>query len=687
MTRIEPSPRRILARRIVFGALILATVVAIAWQTLSMVLTNGMNPIKAATFVLFVVLLVPMTIGFWTSMLGLFVRLRGGDPLGLARSLAEPAQGDYDWPRNAVVIPAYNEDPARLYAGIKATYESLEQIGFLPFFDFFVLSDTNHPDIWVQEELGFAELRQAVSDPERLYYRNRRENAERKTGNLADFCATWGDRYRYMVVFDADSVMSGASLVNLVRLMERHPRVGIIQAPPWPVERRTLFGRLRQFAAHVYSPVFITGLNFWQGGEGNYWGHNAVIRIQPFVDHCRLPKLRGREPLGGSILSHDFIEAAYMRRAGWLVYLAGELRGSYEELPPSFISYAARDRRWCQGNLQHARLLFTPGFHLINRVHLSMGIMSYLASPLWILMLVLSTIEGLREAFGKHPYFPAQRTLYPIWRVSVEQQAVILFIEVMAILLLPKLVSLCVHLASRIRRASFGGGWHLCQSIFFETLTSAVMAPMLALVQTHFVVRILLGQNVKWDAQDRKEVETTYGEAARRLWSGTLLGIVWSVLLLVTVPHLFWWLSPVLAGFVLSIPIAVWTSRVGPGEWTRAHGWFLTPEEVVSPHVLRHLHEELAVAETRPWAVQRDGLSLVLQDPEVRAVHLTLLPAAPELNALQVHHLKGLQIKYQEAGPAALALNERRALLLDPDSIRMLAGEATDVELHPAHPA
>ena len=203
--------------------------------------------------------------------------------------------------------------------------------------------------------------------PEHLIYRNRRENIERKTGNIADFCATLGRALRFMIVFDADSFMTGASLVNLVQMMEKHPQVGIIQAPPLPVNRRTLFGRLHQFAAHAYSDVFITGLNFWQGGAGNYWGHNAIIRVKPFVEHCHLPKLPGKPPLGGSILSHDFVEAAFMRRAGWKVYLASEMHGSYEEMPSSLIEYAARDRRWCQGNLQHSKLLFTP-FHLVSRV-------------------------------------------------------------------------------------------------------------------------------------------------------------------------------------------------------------------------------------------------------------------------------------------------------------------------------
>src|SRR5581483_10558213 len=279
----------------------------------------------------------------------------------LNRTLEQKAVLDETLPRTAIVMPVYNEEHGRGMAGLKGTYESLEQTGLLQHFDFFILSDTTDPDTWVSEELAFAELRTQVSDPERLVYRNRRENTERKTGNIADFCANWGERYRYMIVFDADSVMTGTSLVNLVRLMEANPHVGIVQAPPLPINRRTLFGRIHQFAMQAYSLIFISGLNFWQGGAANYWGHNAIIRIRPFVEHCRLPKLPGKEPLGGSILSHDFVEAAFMRRAGWKVYLASELRGSYEEMPSSLIGYAARDRRWCQGNLQHLKLLGTPG--------------------------------------------------------------------------------------------------------------------------------------------------------------------------------------------------------------------------------------------------------------------------------------------------------------------------------------
>jgi membrane glycosyltransferase len=408
---VNPSWWRITPRQSCFGLLAAASVLLLSWQAFIMLRVNGLNGLKLAILVLFVILLVPMALSFWTAAIGFAVQLRGGDPLALSHALGEGSPEASALPRTAVVMPAYNEEPARVVAGLAATYESLQCTGYLPAFDFFLLSDTNNPDLWVREEVAFAELRSGVSDPERLHYRNRRENVERKTGNIAEFCATWGESYRYMVVLDADSIMTGTCLINLVRLMEKHPRAGIIQTPPLAVNRRTLFGRLQQFTTRAYGLIFITGLNFWQGGAGNYWGHNAIIRIRPFVEHCRLPILPGAEPLGGQILSHDFVEAAFMRRAGWRVYLASESRGSYEEVPPSLLTYAARDRRWCQGNLQHARLLFTSGLHFVNRLHLSLGVMSYLSSPLWLLLLLLSTIEGLMEAHSKHAYFSTSGTI------------------------------------------------------------------------------------------------------------------------------------------------------------------------------------------------------------------------------------------------------------------------------------
>jgi membrane glycosyltransferase len=655
-----------------FVALSAGTVLLIGERTFVMAETNGLNPLKMAIFVLLLVLLTPITLSFWTATIGFAIRWWGGGSLGLRLAQAAPSLPDADWPLTAVVVPVYNEDPVGVFAGLKATFESLEKTGFLPSFEFFILSDTTDADVWVREEMAFEDLRRSVSEPDRIFYRNRRENVDRKTGNIADFCESWGGRYRYMIIFDADSIMTGGCLVDLVRLMERHPRAGIIQAPPLPVNRHTFFGRIRQFAAHAYSSIFITGLNFWQGSAANYWGHNAIIRIEPFVEHCRLPRLSGNEPMGGAILSHDFVEAAFMRRAGWKVYLATELRGSYEEVPPSLISYAARDRRWCQGNMQHIRLLFTRGLHPVNRLHLILGIMGYLAAPLWMLMLVLSTIEGIRETIKPHLYFPSGPALHPVWRIGQEKQAILLFLAVMGLLIVPKMLSLLLHLRHREERAGFGGRGKLALSVLVEIVTATLLAPVLAFLQSHFVIGILLGKNIKWDAQDRGEAQTTVGEAVRRFWPSTLLGAAWTVLLLEEAPKLFWWFSPVLAGFLLTIPISVWSSRVSLGEWARRAGLFLTPEESDLPPILLTRESGLELAATRPWAKAGDALERVLRDTAVRDLHISLLTSDQSKDALRQNYLEGLGLKYRHAGVAALGPREKRELLLDEDTIRSL---------------
>jgi len=670
---LEPSARWILLRRLFFAALAASTVFVIAWRSLLILEVNGMTPLKTAIFVLFVVLLVPLALSFWTAVIGFIVQLGGGDALELTWRLEQSTSPILALPRTAVVMPVYNEDPARVFAGLKATCLSLDRTGLGSHFDFFILSDTTDPDVWVREEMAFADLSKEMTGPERFHYRNRRENIESKSGNIADFCATWGERYRYMIVFDADSIMTGLSLANLVRLMEHNPGVGIVQAPPLPVNRRTLFGRLHQFAMQAYSLIFISGLNFWQGGAANYWGHNAIIRIRPFVEHCRLPTLSGKQPLGGSILSHDFVEAAYMRRAGWKVYLASELRGSYEEMPASLIGYAARDRRWCQGNLQHARLLLTPRFHIVNRIHMVMGIMSYVASPLWLLLLILTTIEGIKENLGHHAYFSMHRSLFPNWEISVQHASLLFFLLIMGILLAPKALSLIIHLRDPARRAGFGGAFRLASSVVCETLCSSLLAPNLALLQARFVIGILMGRNVKWEAQDRGEAGTSLHEAVRRHWGSTLIGVLWPLLLWFTVPKLLWWFAPVFTGFLLAIALSALSSRTSLGQWARQRGLFLIPEELDPPEVLRDLHHELEDATSRPWAANADGLARVLDDPDLCELHLSLLPGSSEpKHALRQHYLEGLELKFSCGGPESLTASEKRQLLLDADAIGRL---------------
>ena len=669
------SPRRaqIQCRRLVLGILTALTTATASYGMLRLLLVNGFQPLEWFILPLFVILVLPIGLSFWTAVFGFAIQLLGKDELSVSRAGVDLHAIKLHSFRSAIVIPAYNENATRLFAGLKATYHSVEQAGHLSHFDFFLLSDTTEVDIWIREEMAFDDLRKEVSEPDRLFYRNRRQNVERKAGNIADFCATWGDNYRYMVVFDADSLMTGKSLGDLVRLMETHPKIGILQTPPVAVNRQSLFGRVLQFATRAYGPMFIKGLNYWQAGESNYWGHNAIIRIQPFVEHCRLPRLPGKEPLGGSILSHDFVEAALMRRAGWKVYVVTELGGSYEEVPASLVGHAARDRRWCQGNLQHARLLTMPDLNWISRIHLAMGVMTYAASPLWMLMLLLSTAEGLRVAFGRHNYFPSEHSPFPVWHVSAAAEAIFLLTSVLSMLLLPKLLSLISWLVKqRSATAGFGGPLSMTLSVLTEILFSILIAPVLAMIHTRFVIGTLLGGNVKWSSQDRGDATTDWPTALRWHLGIATVGTVWFALLWSKDRVLLSWLAPVLIGWILAIPFSVWTSRVAAGQWARRRGLFLTPEEMSPPPILRDFYEALSSASSRSWATAKDGLSWVLKEPRVRSVHLSLLPQTPPSDSLARHRLEGLRLKLRAHGEAALKPEEKRELLWDPDSIEAL---------------
>ena len=296
-------------------------------------------------------------------------------------------------------MPICNEHVPTVFGGLAATIDSLVSTGESENFDVYVLSDTSDPDIRAAEHAAWSELAGRIaadSDGEspalRVHYRWRQRRVKRKAGNVADFCRRWGAAYRYMVVLDADSVMTGECLTTLVRLMEAHPDAGIIQTAPRAVGHETLHGRVQQFSARAYGPLFTAGMRFWQLGESHYWGHNAILRMAPFMAHCALAPLPGEGPLSGEVMSHDFVEAALMRRAGWKVWVADEIDGSYEQVPPNLLAELQRDRRWCHGNLQNSRLMFEPRLHAVHRTAFLTGVLAYASSPLWLAFLLLSTL-------------------------------------------------------------------------------------------------------------------------------------------------------------------------------------------------------------------------------------------------------------------------------------------------------
>ncbi len=409
--RPATSPRGIGTRRLlVIGGATALSVVA----TYEMYLVLGANDLSSLVvfmLVLFLALFAWIALSFTSALAGFASLLGGGGKRLIAPETVVPTT------RTALLMPTYNELPARVTAGLQAILELLRALGAAEAFDIFILSDTVEPEVWIAEEAAFLALRQRTGAPERIFYRRRAQNTARKSGNIADWVTRFGAAYPQFLILDADSVMTGEILLRLVAAMEANPGVGLIQTLPVIAGGTTLFARLQQFAGRVYGPLIAHGIAWWHGAEGNYWGHNAIIRTRAFAEQAGLPELRGRKPFGGHIMSHDFIEAALMRRAGWAIHMVPGLAGSYEESPPSLLDLAVRDRRWCQGNLQHIAVLPARGLAWISRLHLLTGIGSYLTAPLWLLFLLTGILIALRARFVPPDYFPGGRSLFPHWPV------------------------------------------------------------------------------------------------------------------------------------------------------------------------------------------------------------------------------------------------------------------------------
>ena len=579
-------------RRALFFALTLLTAAAATAMMRDILAANGLTGLEKVGLVLFYILFVWITGAFWTALAGFLVRLRGGDPLTLkAAGLAgRPLAG-----RTAIIMPIYNEDTERVTAGLDVIWSSLARLPEQGSFDLFILSDTRKLEIAAAEEAAWRELIARHHARGRIFYRRRPDNIGRKAGNIADFVRAWGGAYDYAIVLDADSIMSGEALVMLARLMDANPQTGIIQALPLPAGRETLFARLIQFAARLSSPMLASGLAWWQLGDGNYWGHNAILRLKPFAAYCDLPRLPGSAPLGGEILSHDFVEAAFMRRAGFQVWLVPDDSGSWEEVPSNIIDYAARDRRWAQGNLQHLGLLPMRGLHWLSRVHLITGVLSYASSPLWLLVLLLSSTVVILDAIHGHQYFtPGSYALFPTWPKYRDGEIAALLSITVAVLFLPKFFGALLAVKDSRLRRGFGGSARLFASLGIEQLFSILLAPAMMLFHTTFVVTTLAGKPVAWHAQERGDRGIGVLEALLRHKWHLVTGIAWGAVILAFAPRYIWWLLPVLAGMVLAVPLTVMTSRTSAGLWLRKHRLLLTPEETDPPAEWLGLQARLA---------------------------------------------------------------------------------------------
>ena len=616
----RPAPRAPYLRRLfVFGGALLLTLYG-AREMYEVVSVSRTTILQYVLLALFVVNFSWIAIAFTSAVLG-FVTL-------LARRPTPDAPAPRLSTRTAIVMPVYNERTSRTFAAIEAIRSSVEATGQGDSFDYFVLSDSTDPDAWIAEERALLALREKIGGRSRLYYRHREKNHHRKAGNIADFVTRWGGAYDFMLVLDADSLMTGECILRLAAAMEADPHAGIIQSLPLILNRNTLFARVQQFAARVTGPVVATGLAQWSGHDGNYWGHNAIIRTAAFAAHCGLPDLRGRPPFGGHVLSHDFVEAALIRRAGWSVYMLPLLEGSYEESPPSLIDLSVRDRRWCQGNLQHSRIVGARGLRLATRQHFATGIMSYLASPFWLFQLVVGIALVLQTTYIRPEYFSRDFRLFPAWPRFDPERALWLFALTMGILLAPKAFGLVLMLLDGPRRRACGGTLRLVVSSLIEIVLSALIAPILMLIQSGSVFQILIGRDTGWNPQRRDDGSIPFRAIVRRHRWHTAMGLVAGLSAFLIATSLFLWMSPTIVGLVLAIPLSALSGSLVAGLWLKRLGLLLIPAETAPPPIVAHANA-LQTHNARSGLDDEDALLVLYRDPAFRERHEAMLPHRP----------------------------------------------------------
>lgn len=613
--RLLQAPRVYLARLMAFGGG--AVLTACGAYQISAVFGSGNHAVLQMLFVI----LFTITFG-WIAFaacqaIAAIFTFRAGPPAEVHGPLRN---------RTAILMPVYNEDPDAICAALQAMAEGIADLGAGHMFEIFILSDTSDPEIWAKETACFMHLRENLSGRMRVWYRHRNDNTGRKAGNLRDFVERWGARYAYMLVLDADSLMAADTIVRLVRRMDAAPRLGILQTLPALAGGRSLFARLQQFAGRLYGPIIARGVASWQGVDGNYWGHNAIIRTRAFAQCCGLPVLRGRKPFGGHVLSHDFVEAALIRRGGWQVRMDTDLGGSWEGCPPTLLDLAARDRRWAQGNLQHAKIVGARGLSWSNRAHFLIGIGSYIMSPVWLAMLLtgaLLTAQGLRYRHEYYDsYYDSGFQLFPTWPIFDAERMMWLLIVAMTLLFLPKILGVLRAVLTGAERQAYGGAARIAGGAALEVVLSALLAPALMLFQTRQIFEILLGRDSGWSAQNRGSSAMSWRTAFAAHGSQAAIGLSASAAVLIFAPAQIVWVVPVLAGLVLTPALSWVTAREHDGQLSRL---LHIPEDRMTPPVfLRNaaLYETYAGAATITPAQ-------VMSDPAIATSHLNTISVRP----------------------------------------------------------
>lgn len=508
-------------------------------------------------------------LGFWNAVIGLWLLHVHKDPMAAVAPFA--AAGDQPTPlaiRTAVLLTLRNEEPGRALARLKTVKASLDATGQGGAFSYFILSDTNDPAVATAESVAVDQWKAVDPDRERIVYRRREVNTGFKAGNVRDFCDRWGGGYELMLPLDADSLMSGEAIVKLVRMMQAHPKLGILQSLVVGMPSESAFARIFQFGMRHGMRSYTMGQSWWVGDCGPFWGHNALVRIKPFAEECHLPILPGGPPLGGHVLSHDQVEATLMRRAGYEVRVLPFENGSWEENPPTILDFAKRDVRWCQGNMQYVKLLDLPGLKPMSRFQLVWAILMFVGIPAWTLMIALSPIAAYEaRAVADFP----------------SGLAIGLYLAYFAMYLAPKIAGLVDATLTKGGVASFGGPARFALGAAMELVFSFLQGAVSTIRTSIFMLGLAFGRSVVWGGQSRDAYGISWRTAVENFWPQTFFGILVCGALYAISPTAFYWSLPLTAGYLVAIPFAVLTANPAIGRFFKRHGLAGIPEDFAPP--------------------------------------------------------------------------------------------------------
>src|SRR5882724_2063699 len=368
---VSPPGPSLTGRRALFAALVVSSLAGLVWLAAVALSAGGFGALDGIILALFAVTMPWLVIGFWNGTIGFLLMRFSRDPIASVLPVAGRVRGDEPITTStAILVCIRNEGPERVVRNLSPMIAGLVAAGVADRFHVYLLSDTNDAAIASLEDKHFGALAAAWRDHLAITYRRRTDNTAFKAGNIRDFCERWGASHEFAITLDADSVMTAEAALRLVRIIQADPKLGILQGLVVGMPSTSAFARIFQFGMRLGMRSWTIGSAWWQADCGPYWGHNAIIRIAPFVAHCHIPKLPEGGVLGGHVLSHDQIEASLMRRAGYDVRVLPEEDLGWEENPPTLIEFIRRDQRWLQGTLQYVSFIGLPGLQLVSRVQL-----------------------------------------------------------------------------------------------------------------------------------------------------------------------------------------------------------------------------------------------------------------------------------------------------------------------------